>query len=171
MPIAKLTIRTVDTAAAKDRDTFLWDPDLAGFGLKVTRAGTKIYLVQYRMGGRGTATRRYTIGRHGTWTPATARAEAEGTLRMAATGIDPQAAAKDRKRLEVDLAFKAYARKFLADFGKREWCPRTYLSAESNMRRWINPVLAKKALPSITRRDLIEVLDQIPEANPALFLR
>lgn len=168
MPSVKLTKRSVEEAAAGGRDTFFWDESLSGFGLKVTKAGSKSYLVQYRMGGRGTATRRYTIGRHGTWTPVTARAEAERVLRLAAGGIDPQAAAKERERVEQDYAFTAYAERFLNEFGKREWRPRTYTSAESNMRRWVSPVLGRKGLPSVTKRDLIEVLDRIPATSPAL---
>lgn len=169
MATLKLTKRSVDAAVpAADRDTFIWDEDLSGFGLKVTKAGTKSYLVQYRMGGRGAATRRYSIGRQGTWTPITARAEAERILRLAATGIDPQLAAKERERTEQDLAFGPFAERFLADFGKREWRPRTYASAESNVRRWITPVLGRKPLPAITKRDLIEVLDRVPATSPAL---
>jgi hypothetical protein len=33
----KLTKRTVETAAAKEADYFLWDDDLPGFGLRVPR--------------------------------------------------------------------------------------------------------------------------------------
>lgn len=168
MPTVKLTKRTVDTFTAGDRETFFWDEDLSGFGVKVTKTGSKTYLVQYRMGGRGAATKRYTIGRSGTWTPATARTEAERVLRLAAAGIDPYLAAKERERDEQDLAFGPYAERFLLEFGKREWRPRTYASAESNVRRWITPVLARKALPAITKRDLVEVLDRIPASSPAL---
>ena len=169
MPTMKLTKRSVDACAAGDRETFFWDADLSGFGLKVTKAGTKTYLVQYRMGGRGAATKRYTIGRSGTWTPATARTEAERVLRLAAGGIDPYLAAKERERDEQDLAFGPYAQRFLLEFGKREWRPRTYASAESNVRRWLTPVLARKALTVITKRDLVEVLDRVPASSPALL--
>ena len=66
----KITKRTVDAAAHGERDLFLWDAEVKGFGLKVTPAGSKVYMLQYRMGGRDTPTRRYTIGKHGSpWTP------------------------------------------------------------------------------------------------------
>lgn len=168
MPRAKLTKRTVDAAASADKPIFLWDADLSGFGLKVTPAGSKTYLVQYRMGGRGSVTRRYTIGKDSIWTPAAARAEAERVLREAATGIDPQAASKERERTEQDLGFGSYAARFLAEYGKREWRERTYTSAESNVRRWLIPVLGRKSLPSITRRDLAETFDRVPADSPAL---
>ena len=66
----KLTKRQVDAAeAADDRDAFLWDSELRGFGLKITPAGRKVYVLQYRMGGRGSPVRRYTIGNRGDFTP------------------------------------------------------------------------------------------------------
>ena len=120
------------------------------------------------MGGRGSPTRRYTIGPEGVWTVTLARGEAERLLRMAASGVDPQAAAKERESAERDLGFAKYAERFLAEYGKREWRPRTYASNESNMRRWVIPVLGRKAVPSITKRDLVELLDRVPATSPAL---
>jgi hypothetical protein len=39
--------------------------DRKGFGCKATRAGRKVYLFQYRLGGRAGKTQRVTIGTHG----------------------------------------------------------------------------------------------------------
>jgi len=47
----KLTKRAVDALNPADRDQFLWDEELRGFGPKVTPAGNKVYLIQYRSGG------------------------------------------------------------------------------------------------------------------------
>src|SRR5688572_10448555 len=82
MPVARLTKRTVDGALAADRDWFLWDKDLAGFGLKISPAGRRTYVCQYRLGGgRRGATKRFTIGVHGSpWTADQARAEAKRIL-------------------------------------------------------------------------------------------
>jgi len=77
MPNGKITKRSVDALQPKDREEFLWDTDLRGFGVKVTPKGAKTYLVQYRMAGRSTSTSRWTIGRHGAWSPTSARKEAE----------------------------------------------------------------------------------------------
>ena len=56
MATGKLTKRTVDAQRSGDKDTYLWDAGhsdaLSGFGLKVTPAGRKVYLIQYRPGGR-----------------------------------------------------------------------------------------------------------------------
>lgn len=92
MSTTKITKRTVDAAQASDRVIWIWDSEVRGFGLKVTLGGQKIYVVQYRTGGRETPMRRYTIGKHGSpWTPATARQEAVGIKARVTQGEDPAA--------------------------------------------------------------------------------
>ena len=80
MATARITKRAVDGARPVPKDSYLWDEELPGFGLKVTPAGRKVYLVQYRLGGRQGRTRRFTIGQHGELTPAAARIEAKRLL-------------------------------------------------------------------------------------------
>jgi hypothetical protein len=50
--LAKITKRTVDGLKPGSKDRFLWDTELKGFGVKVTPAGSKVYVLQYRKGGR-----------------------------------------------------------------------------------------------------------------------
>jgi hypothetical protein len=62
----------------------VWDRDLPRFGVKVTPADARVYVVQYRTGGR---VRRFTIGPHGQpWTIDTARSEAHRLLGRVAAG-------------------------------------------------------------------------------------
>ncbi len=49
---ARLSKRIVDSISPGNRDTFVWDTDVKGFGLKVTPAGRKVYVVQTRLNGR-----------------------------------------------------------------------------------------------------------------------
>ena len=97
MASANITKRAVDAAKARKTDSYLWDRELPGFGLKVTPAGRKVYLVQYRLGGRKGRTRRVTIGQHGEITPSIARKEAKRLLGEIAAGRDP-AAERDKAR-------------------------------------------------------------------------
>jgi integrase len=169
MGTIKLTRRAVETLSnTTSKDQFWWDADLRGFGLKMSAKGSKIFLLQYRMGGRGAATRRFTIGKNDPWDASTARGEAERLLRLVAMGTDPQQAERDRKRDEIDLAFAKYAERFLADYGVRQWRPRTFQSRAADLRRWVIPVLKSRALPSITRRDIAAVFDGLPSNSPAL---
>ena len=95
--MAVISKRSVDAMRSGNKDDYLWDEELAGFGLKVTPAGRKVYLVQYRLGGRGGRTRRVTIGTHGAVTPDEARKEAKRLLGQVSAGRDP-AALRDEAR-------------------------------------------------------------------------
>ncbi len=95
MATGRISKRSVDALKPGERNRLLWDSDLPGFGLKVTPAGGRTYLVQYRIGGRKGRTRRVTIGKHGPFTPEQARREAKRILGEVSAGQDP---ADDRTR-------------------------------------------------------------------------
>jgi len=44
MPTARITKSSVDATHASNQIVMLWDDKISGFGLKVTPAGTKVYL-------------------------------------------------------------------------------------------------------------------------------
>jgi integrase len=95
----KLTKRAVDATQVGAKDSFIWDSEVPGFGLKVTPAGKKLYVLQYRLGGRGTPTRRYTIGQHGAdHTPDEARDKAITLRGKIKEGADPQAEKEQRAK-------------------------------------------------------------------------
>jgi integrase len=163
----KLTKRTIDALGTGARDQLFWDDELAGFGLKVTPAGRKVYLLQYRTGGRGSPTKRYTIGAHGIWTPAKAREEAERLLAEANKGVDVHAAKVERNRVSNDLAFSEYADRFLRDYVKHEWTA-SYEFAEGILRLHVKPVLKARPLPSITKAHVTAIFDKLPAGKAAL---
>src|SRR6516162_1269404 len=73
--LMKLTKRAVDAVTPPENgETFFWDDDLRGFGLRVYASGRRIFVVQYRLrGGRGSRTRRIVLGEYGKITPDEAR--------------------------------------------------------------------------------------------------
>ncbi len=165
MATGRITKTTVDATFASDRDVFLWDDRIRGFGVKVTRAGSKTFIYQYRLGGREAKTQRWTIGGVGNpWTATTARDEAERLAQLVGQGIDPVAADRKRRRQAVDLAFDLYASKFRETCGDDGWGK----LVERTLRLHIGPTLSKKALPTITRTDVAEVIEQIPAKQVAL---
>src|SRR3954453_16358669 len=90
--MSKLNKRVVDAATAAAGDLFLWDDELAGFGLRVKKSGAKSFLVQYRnANGRS---RRLTLGRYGVLTTEEARKSAKSALAEVLKGADP---AENRK--------------------------------------------------------------------------
>ena len=164
MATGKITRRTLDALQSSRVAGFLWDDDLKGFGVRVLASGGASYVVQYRMGGREAKTKRYTIGVHGSpWTPATARGEAERLLIMVAQGTDPVDADKKRRREAVDLAFSNYSDRFAGACKGKGW--RTLV--DRSLRLHIKPVLGSKALPTITRIDVVEIFDRMPTAQAA----
>src|SRR5215211_6205635 len=100
MPVCKLSKRAIDALPCPaDRDTIWWDDDLKeGFGLKITQADRRTFLVQYRPAGDRRNPRKYTIGEYGSVTPHQARVEAQRVLAERAAGRDPQAAKQIAKR-------------------------------------------------------------------------
>jgi integrase len=164
MATGKITKRTLDALQAGSVEGFMWDQDLKGFGLKITSGGAISYVIQYRMGGREAKTRRYTIGGHGSpWTPSTAREEAGRLLRLVAQGIDPVESDKQRRREAVDLAFSSYADRFTGSCKGTGW--KALVARVFKMH--VNPVLRDKALPTITRIDIVAVLDRLPNEQVA----
>ena len=77
MTTVRLTQRLLNNAHNdSDKDDFLWDSEIKGFGVKLTPSGSRVFIMQYRTGGRGSPTRRYTIGKVGSITLEQARIEA-----------------------------------------------------------------------------------------------
>ncbi len=94
MATFKLTDGLVEAIEPTENDTYAWDSALPRFGVRVTRAGARIYLVQYRpktAPGVAPKTRRITIGQHDgdLWNTTKARAAARRILGAVDTGRDP----------------------------------------------------------------------------------
>jgi len=161
MATGRVNKTSVDGLSAANGELFLWDDDLRGFGVKATASGAKSYIVQYRLGGRGTKVKRYTIGRHGSpWTPDTARTEAKRLLIQVGQGIDVAAVKQEKARRAPDLGFKAYCERFVDRCLKERWS-RSWKDAEATLDRHAIPILKDKALPELTRADVKEVLDKL----------
>jgi hypothetical protein len=149
--LTKITKRAVDAMHAGDSDQFLWDSDLKGFGLKVTPAGSKIYILQYRKGGRGTPTKRVTIGRHGALTPEQARKEAARVSGAIANGSDP-AALRAADRVAPTVA--TLADRFLTEHAATKTKPRTVIEYRRPCKNIIVPALGWKRVRDVTRADI-----------------
>lgn len=161
MATGNITKRTIDALTRGDRDLFLWDEKERGFGAKITPAGKISYVYQYRMGGRGTPTKRWTIGSHGgAWTAATARTEAERLARLVGQGVDPVEDAKLREREAATLGFSAYVETFTDGYLKTDWGS-SWPSAKRHLEMHVVPILADTPLPKITVADLNPVFDKL----------
>ena len=84
----KLIKRTVEAAAPRPKEYYLWDEDIPGLGLRVMPSGRKQYIIQYRVGRRS---RRLSLGPSTILTPEQARTRALTVLADALGGKDPAA--------------------------------------------------------------------------------
>jgi integrase len=151
--LTKITKRQVDAIRPGERDRFLWDSQLKGFGLKVTPAGRKVYVLQYRMGGRGLPVKRYTIGNHGDYTPDQARNVAEKLRGGIRNNVDPGAA----KRKTIADQRAAVTIKQLCQRYRENSPPKkssTLATVEGRIVRHIVPLLGSKLVRDVTAADV-----------------
>src|SRR6516225_7560669 len=80
--LGKITKSTVERLPL---NAVMWDQSLVGFGARRQRRHLH-YLLRYRLNGQQ---RFHSIGRHGTFTPETARTEARRLLGLVASRVDP----------------------------------------------------------------------------------
>ncbi|OFC61028.1 integrase [Acidithiobacillus caldus] len=119
----KFTKTEIDRLASPEKGyRIYWDSALPGFGVRVTAAGVKSFVLQKRI---GTKESRITIGRYGALTLEQARAQAKGLLGQIATGGDP-VAEKARRKIAATTLQKALddyleTRKTLKDSTRRDY--------------------------------------------------
>ena len=147
----KITKRAVDDVSPSPSDQFVWDTELKGFGLKVTPAGNKVYILQYRTGGRRSPTKRVTIGRHGALTPDQARSEAARLAGAIAAGGDPAAvrAAQRGAPTVADLAAR-----FLSEHVATKTKLRTGTEYRRLIEKIILPALGNQRVRDLKRADI-----------------
>lgn len=159
-----LTKRLIDATHAGPRDTFIWDDDVRGFGLKFTPAGRKIFVLQYRMGGRGTP-RRYTVGAYGSLTPAQARDIAGELKHQIAKGIDPR-----QNKLQEVIDHEREADPANTINGLIDIFTSKHLSGLKSgddvrrlLEREVRPQWGTRETARISRRDVVDLLDDIED--------
>lgn len=157
--MTKITKRSVDAAAPTDKEFFLWDDELKGFGLRVYPSGRKMYLAQFRAGGR---LRRVNIGLHGAVTPDLARTEAMKHLSQVRLGADP---AGDRDRRKASPTMKEFGQRFLDEHVASHCKPSTQAEYKRSVELFINPKLGSHRIIDITRADVVE-MHQSMKATP-----
>ena len=91
------------------------------------------------------------------------RAEALRLLILVAQGIDPVESDKQRRREAVDLAFSNYADHFAKSCKGKGWS----ILVKRSLQLHVKPILRDKALPAITRIDIVAVCDKMPDEQVA----
>ncbi|AXI46310.1 integrase [Sulfitobacter sp. SK012] len=147
-------------AAPEHGQRFIYDDHRdapRGFGLRITSAGGKAFILSYTVDGRK---RRMTIGDWPTWTLEAARIEARELVLKISSGADPLEHTRRRKSepLVRDLAV--------------EWLEMhaTGLKSERAIRGYIIndlvPAIGRLKVSDVRRRDVIEVVEAKAEHTP-----
>ena len=171
---SSVTKTAVDAMQPNGKQHFLWDSQVPGFGLRVSPAGVKSYVYQFRIGGRGGETRRTTLGRHGEITPDQARKLAQDHAADVRKAVDPVDAKRadvkakaTKKSMDKELAFDVYCQHYLQKRVRPE-CPKSYAFVEGALRNYATPHIKATPLPAITKREIVKLLDAIPGTSPAV---
>ena len=142
----------------------LWDSLLPGFGLRMTSAGAKSWVVMYRFEG---TKRRLTFGNYPKVSLKDARTTARDALNEVSHGRDP-GAAKVAARLPqaprdtIEHVINEFMKRYMAG---KERSPRYIQETRRNFDLHVIPRWKGRELAEITRRDILAMLDAIVDAG------
>jgi integrase len=158
MPRIRLTKTAIDALPPPPSELVYWDATLPGFGVKVTPAGRKVFIVLYRTSGAGSRLRKYTIGPYGRVTLHIARNEAQRILAARIEGRDPASEKREaRRRLTADR-IDDLVEVFIAQHVSKR---RSAVEISRVLKRELVDHWGSRSVHEITRRDLIELVSEI----------
>jgi integrase len=160
----KLTKSFIDGLRASNKETFFWDSEIIGFGVKIFPSGTKTFVLQYRTPEQ--RTRRYSIGKlSDALTPDQARKRARELLALVITGGDPQAELERRRQawtvnelMDAYLASETFA-------GKAESTKSVDLG---RIKRHVRPLIGTRFADKVTTEELRQMHRAISDGKTAV---
>jgi len=171
MPRIRLTKSAIDALPTSKSDIVYWDAGYAGFGVKVTPKGRKVFIVLYRTGGAASRLRKYTIGPYGRVTLHQARLAAQKVFAAKLEGRDPAAEKRAARRRIVEDRVEDLLETFIA---QRLSQNRSGGEVARLLRREVGKTWAGSSIHEISKRNVVEVVTAIEQrgapaaANKAL---
>lgn len=147
----------------------VWDERIPGFGLRVSKTGTKTFMLMYRHRGRA---RRMTLGRFPVLSLADARDKASAALRQVSGGSDPSLEAE--KRNDASYQFDAVVDDYVLRHCKVHNKPSTARESERSLKKHFVSQWRKRDIRDIQPAHINEIIDSLmdkgtpSEANHAL---
>lgn len=153
----KLNETFVKNASYPERgQKIYYDTDLPGFGIRVTKAGTKSFILNYHINKRE---RRFTIGKSPAWSAAAAREKAKELRRLVDQGFDPLEERNERR--EAPTVADLWAEYEKAHLPKLS--PRSQIDQRGMWANSILPELATVAVRDLSSRQVDRLHAKISE--------
>jgi integrase len=148
---ARLNKTSVEAIASGPKDIYAWDDRTPGFGVKITPAGGRIYVLKYRADG---AQRWLVLGRHGDVTLDQARTKAIKLRGVVADGKDP---ARIRDEHTTEPTLEELADRYLAEYAEPHKKPRSVEEDRRNLKLHVRPELGALKVSAVARQDVLKL--------------
>lgn len=165
----KLTKSAVDAAQPQAEAVELRDTLVPGFLCKITPAGRKVFMLQYRT--NAGERRKPALGLFGELTVEQARSLAQEWLAQVRRGGDPAA---DKAEARQAPTVEELCKKFMEDYSKKRNKLSTRVGYQGVINRCIIPLLGRKKVHDVKRPDVAGLMEKLSykqtEANKAFSI-
>ncbi|MFC3608507.1 tyrosine-type recombinase/integrase [Stutzerimonas tarimensis] len=152
----KLTKSAVDAAKPQAQAVELRDTVVPGFLCKITPAGRKVFMLQYRT--NAGERRKPALGQYGELTVEQARVMAQEWLAEVRRGGDPSAAKNAARKAPT---MKEYCHTFMEDYSKQRNKPSTQRGYWGVINRCIIPILGRMKVQDVKRPDIAALMKKL----------
>lgn len=155
----KLTKTVVDAARPQSQDVELRDTVVPGFLCKVTPAGRKVFMLQYRT--NSGVRRKPALGQFGELTVEQARSLAQDWLAEVRRGGDPGNQKTEARKAPT---IKELCTRFMEDHSKLHNKPSTQKSYQYQIDCYIIPAFGSKKAHEVTRPDITALMKRLEKS-------
>jgi len=149
----KITKTVVEAAQATGKLQVIWDHEVKGFGVVITPAGAKSFVLNYR--NKDNRVRRKTLGKYGHLTVEQARKMAKDMCYHIAQGSDP---IRDNELHRRQPTFAEVAEKFMVEHSAVRNRPATVETNRQVLDSILLPYFGRMKIRAIERRDVVEFM-------------
>ena len=136
-----------------------YDTKVRGFGFRITTAGAKAFVLNYRIGGRE---RRYTIGAYPDWSVSAAREEARRLKRQVDQGRDPMG---ERHAERAAPTVAELAARYLEEHAIRK-VPRAQKDDRVMLEKIVLPAIGRLKVHEVRREDIDQLHREVSQTRP-----
>ena len=159
-----LTEKLIRDTKTDGKTRTIWDSQVPGLGLQVTRGGTKNFVVRYKVAGRKRQAILCRVG--GVPLKEIRKRAADELMRVRAGETDPLQRERDARaaptvREGLDRFFGTFAKDRIASGRMTERTMREY---RNQAERYVRPALGKRKVAEVARRDVEAMLDRLRDA-------